>query len=132
MRALVRKGSEHKLPLGCEIVIGDALSAASYQNKVAPSATFIHLIGVPHPSPSKKEQFKKIDLVSIKEAVKAVTDAGIAHFIYLSVSMYPTKIMNDFQQIRAEGERCCCRPALKHPSFVHGMYWGLDIGGQFY
>ena len=85
VQALVRKGSEHKLPQGCEIIIGDALDAASYQHKIAPPSTFVHLIGVAHPSPAKKEQFKKIDLVSIKEAVKAATHADVIHFIYLSV-----------------------------------------------
>ena len=121
VRALVRKGSEHKLPQGCEIVIGDALDAGSYQHKIAPSSTFVHLIGVAHPSPSKKEQFKKIDLVSIKEAVKAATHAEVIHFIYLSVSMYPTKIMKDFQQVRAEGEQMLLQTNLK-TSFMRPWY----------
>src|SRR5882672_1389949 len=105
IRALVRKGSENKLRQGCEMITGNALDASSYQNKIDPSSKFVHLIGVAHPSPSKKEQFKKIDLVSIQEAVKAAMYANVSHFIYLSVSQYPTKIMKDFQEVRAEGER---------------------------
>jgi len=121
VQALVRKGSELKLPHGCEIIIGDALDATSYLHKIAPSAIFVHLVGVAHPSPSKKEQFKKIDFVSIKEAVKAATYAGVVHFIYLSVSMYPTKIMKDFQQVRAEGEELLLRTSLK-TSFIRPWY----------
>ena len=103
--ALVRKGSENKLPQGCEWIEGNALAASSYQDKILPSSIFVHLVGVAHPSPSKKEQFKTIDLVSIQEAIKAAVHANVIHFIYLSVSMYPTKIMKDFQQVRAEGEQ---------------------------
>jgi len=104
IKALVRKGSENKLPAGCEIIFGNALDATSYQNAIAPASIFVHLIGVAHPSPSKKEQFKNIDLVSIQQAVKAAAGAGIQQFVYLSVAMHPTKIMKDFQQVRAQGE----------------------------
>ena len=104
IKALVRKGSENKLPQGCSIIAGNALDAYSYQNTIAPSTIFVHLIGVAHPSPSKKELFKNIDLVSIQQAAKAAAVAGIQHFIYLSVAMHPTKIMKDFQQVRAQGE----------------------------
>jgi uncharacterized protein YbjT (DUF2867 family) len=104
IKALVRKGSENKLPPGCEVIFGNALDASSYQNNIAPATIFVHLIGVAHPSPSKKEQFKKIDLVSVQQAAKAATSAGIKHFVYLSVAMHPTKIMKDFQEVRAQGE----------------------------
>jgi uncharacterized protein YbjT (DUF2867 family) len=104
VRALVRPGSEARVAQGCEIVPGDALSAASYADKVAPSDTFVHLIGVAHPSPSKAEEFRKIDLVSCREAAKAAKGAGVRHFVYLSVAR-PAPLMKEYQAIRAEGER---------------------------
>jgi nucleoside-diphosphate-sugar epimerase len=119
--ALVRKGSENKLPQGCEMITGDALDASSYQNNIEPSSTFVHLVGVAHPSPSKKEQFKTIDLVSVQEAAKAAVYARVAHFIYLSVSQYPTKIMKDFQQVRAAGEALLLQTGLK-TSFLRPWY----------
>src|SRR5437867_1669258 len=67
--ALVRKGSESKLPDKCNIVFGNALDRSTYESNISPCETFIHLIGVAHPGPSKKEQFKSIDLVSIQQAV---------------------------------------------------------------
>jgi nucleoside-diphosphate-sugar epimerase len=121
IRALVRKGSENKLPQGCEMITGNALDASSYQNNILPASTFVHLIGVAHPSPSKKEQFKTIDLVSIQQAVKAATYAQVDHFIYLSVSQYPTKIMKDFQQVRAEGEKLLLQTNFK-TSFIRPWY----------
>lgn len=60
-------------------------------------------------------------LVSIREATKAAVYGKAAHFIYLSVSMYPTKIMKDFQQVRAEGEGLLLRTGLK-TSFVRPWY----------
>src|SRR3984893_4353791 len=88
IKALVRKGSEHNIPAGCEIVIGNALEALSYKGQVAPAKTFIHLVGVAHPSPKKKDAFRKIDFVSIQQAVKAAQHASIEHFIYLSVAQH--------------------------------------------
>ena len=104
VKALIRKGSKNKLPEGCEIIYADALDADTYKNSIAPATIFVHLIGVAHPSPTKAEQFKKIDLVSVQQAAKAAATAGVKHFIYLSVAMYPTKIMKDYQAVRAEGE----------------------------
>src|SRR5690348_18298161 len=66
IRALVRQGSENKLPAGCEIVIGNALEKESFAAKVQPSDTFVQLVGVAHPSPSKGEQFRAIDLASAR------------------------------------------------------------------
>ena len=119
--ALVRKGSENKLPAGCEIIFGDALNADSYKKNIKAGSIFVHLIGVAHPSPSKKEQFKKIDFLSIQEAVKAAREATVSHFIYLSVSQYPTRIMKDYQEIRAEGESLLLRSNLK-TSFIRPWY----------
>ena len=121
IRALVRKGSENNLSRGCAMITGNALDASSYQDKIEPSSIFVHLVGVAHPSPSKKEQFKKIDLVSIQEAAKAAVYAHVDHFIYLSVSQYPTKIMREFQQVRAEGERLLLQTGLK-TSFIRPWY----------
>jgi len=119
--ALVRKGSEKKLPAGCEMIIGDALDARSYQDHIAPASTLIHLIGVAHPSPAKKEQFRNIDLVSVQEAAQAATHARVKHFIYLSVAMYPAKIMKDFQESRARGEVLLNQSGLR-TSFIRPWY----------
>ena len=121
IQALVRNGSEHKLPPGCEVVHGDALDASTYAARIATPAIFIHLVGVAHPSPKKKEQFKQIDLVSIREAIKAVDAKDIRHFIYLSVSQYPTKIMRAYQQVRADGEQLLLSSGLK-TSFIRSWY----------
>ena len=104
LRALARKGSEHKLPRGCQAIPGDALDAASFANHVAPSDTFIQLVGVPHPSPAKAAQFQSIDLASARASVSAAASANIVHFIYVSVAQ-PAPVMKAYQSARAEAER---------------------------
>ena len=104
VRALVRSSSLSKLPAGAEGVIGDALDATTFAHRIAPSDVFIQLVGVPHPSPAKAEQFRKIDLVAIRESVRAVAGTSIRHFIYLSVAQ-PAPVMKDYIAVRAEGER---------------------------
>ena len=45
VRTLVRPGSEGKLPPGCDSVVGDALDAQSYIEKISPCDTLVHLVG---------------------------------------------------------------------------------------
>src|SRR6266481_299306 len=103
LKALVRAGSENKLPSGATGIIGDVLQMDSYTEQVRGADTFVHLIGVPHPSPAKAKQFQDVDLVSIKVAIEAARDAGVGHFIYLSVA-HPAPVMKEFIAVRSAGE----------------------------
>ncbi len=108
------------MPQGCEIVHGDALRAETYAAGIAPADTFVHLVGVAHPSPSKAEEFRKIDLVSCREAVNAAKQAGISHFVYLSVAR-PAPMMKAYQAVRAEGEAMIIASGIP-ASFVRPWY----------
>jgi uncharacterized protein YbjT (DUF2867 family) len=103
VRALVRRGSEAKLPRGCEAVAGDPLDESSFAGAVEPSDTFVQLVGVPRPSPAKARQFREIDLVSGRASVSAARRAGIRHFVYVSVAQ-PAPVMKAYQEVRAEVE----------------------------
>lgn len=104
VRALVRDGSERKLPRGCEAVSGDPLEGSSFAASVAPSDTFVQLVGVPRPSPAKARQFREIDFVSGRASVEAARAAGVKHFVYVSVAQ-PAPVMKAYWQTRAEVER---------------------------
>lgn len=132
VRALVRKGSEQKLPSGCTPIFGDALDASTFINQIKPADTFVQLVGVAHPGPGKAEQFKQIDLVSVRESVVAAKQNEIQHFIYLSVAQ-PAPIMREYQAVRAEGERLI-RESGMHATFVRpwyvlgpGHYWAYAL-----
>src|SRR3954464_2137370 len=71
VRALVRAGSESRLPAEASPILGDALKRETFAHQIASSDTFIQLVGVPHPSPAKAEQFRQIDLVSAQASVAA-------------------------------------------------------------
>ncbi len=128
VNALVRKGSETKLPPECKIIFGNALDRETFRNKIAPSETFIQLVGVAHPGPGKKKQFNEIDLKSVTESVSAAKDAGIKHFIYMSVA-YPAPIMHDYIEVRNQGEELIRQSGMNatflKPWYVlgPGHYW---------
>jgi uncharacterized protein YbjT (DUF2867 family) len=103
VRALARPGSERRLPPGCDAVSGNALEESSYSGQIAPADTFVHLVGVPHPNPTKAAAFRAVDLVSVRAAVSASQTAGVAHFVYVSVAQ-PAPVMKAYLAVRAEGE----------------------------
>ena len=102
--ALVRKGSEHKLPPGVRAIIGDPFNAATFQNWIPKGATFIQLLGVSHPSPRKKELFRSVDLQSVKASAEAAVKGSVSHFVYVSVAMTETNVMKDYRDVRKESE----------------------------
>jgi uncharacterized protein YbjT (DUF2867 family) len=102
VRALVRPGSERKLPLGAKAVPGDALSPA-YANHIPPSDTLVQLVGVAHPSPAKAAEFRKVDLPSGLAAVEAARRAKVAHLVYVSVA-HPAPMMKAYIEVRSQVE----------------------------
>ena len=120
VRVLARPGSESRVVQGCDVVHGDALRAESYAANVSPADTFVHLVGVAHPSPKKTKEFRQIDLPSCREAVQAAKQAGVRHFVYLSVAR-PAPMMLEFQAVRAEGERMIIESGIP-ASFVRPWY----------
>jgi len=103
VEGLVRKGSEGKLPAGCKMIAGDPLNSDSYKHEIS-SHTFVHLVGVPNPNPSKAKLFREIDLPAVRASVNAATHAGIKHFVYLSVA-HPAPVMKAYVQTRIEAEQ---------------------------
>ena len=102
------------------MVAADPLREDSYTESIRDCDTFVHLIGVPHPSPAKAAQFRAVDLPSIQVAVKAARDARIRHFIYLSVAQ-PASMMQAFVAVRAEGE-ALVRASGMSATFVRPWY----------
>ena len=104
VQALARHGSEHKLPHGCKVIPGEALDKNSYVLQIPPAETFVQLIGVTHPNPAKKDEFRVVDLGSARAAIDAAREAGIRHFVYVSVAQ-PAPVMKFYIEVRAEAEK---------------------------
>jgi uncharacterized protein YbjT (DUF2867 family) len=140
VRALVRDGSQRKLPLGCTAVLGNALDAASYAAQISPSDTFVQLVGVAHPSPAKAVQFRSIDFAAASGAIHAAAQAGVKHFVYLSVAQ-PAPMMKAYIAVRSECEQMIRESGMNatilRPWYVLGpghrwpyalvpMYWLME------
>jgi len=139
VRALARLGSEARVPQGCEIVQGDPLRTDSYREHIAPADTFIHLVGVGHPSPAKAAEFRRIDLASARAAVDAAVSTRVRHFVYVSVA-HPAPVMKEYIAARAEAEEAIrgsglnatilrpwyiLGPGRRWPLMLLPMYWLL-------
>lgn len=131
VKALVREGSEHKVPAGAEVITANPFDAKSFEHEIPDGAVFVQLLGVPHPSPKKAVQFREIDLKSVKASANAAALAEVSNFIYVSVAMSPSKLMAAYQSARKEGEEYCLNKKLNctfiRPWYVlgPGHWWPL-------
>jgi nucleoside-diphosphate-sugar epimerase len=103
VRVLTREQSTKRVLEGATAIIGDALSESSVAASLRPNDTLIHLVGTPHPTPSKADQFEKVDLVSIRASVNAARQVGIEHLVYVSVA-HPAPMMQAYLWVRTLGE----------------------------
>src|SRR5215471_6025395 len=100
VRGLVRRGPA---PAGCEAVMGNALDSGTWADRIQGCDTFVHLVGVAHPSPAKAAQFRSIDLAGARVAIAAARATGVAHFVYVSVA-HPAPVMREYIAARTEAE----------------------------
>jgi uncharacterized protein YbjT (DUF2867 family) len=111
VHALARRGSESKVPQGCEVVSGDPFERRTFAAAVESCDTFLQLVGVPHPSPRKAQQFLDVDLRSARESIAAAAERRIAHFIYVSVAQ-PAPVMVAYQRARFQAEEILAASGL--------------------
>jgi uncharacterized protein YbjT (DUF2867 family) len=120
VRAIARQASLARVPAGATAVVGDALSADSVAAALRPGDTVIHLVGTPHPSPTKADQFDRVDLMSIRCSVEAAKRVTISHLIYVSVAQ-PAPVMAHYLWVRSLGE-AMIREAALTASIVRPWY----------
>jgi len=132
VRVLTRPESSARVPAGAAAVVGNALDASSFQDELRPGDTLVHLVGTPHPSPSKAAEFRRVDLPSILASVAAARHAGAAHVIYVSVAQ-PAPVMHAYVAARSEGEAALAASGLAttvlRPWYVlgPGHWWPLAL-----
>ena len=118
--AVARPESLARVPAGAIATTGDALDAATFVGAIARGATLVHLVGTPHPNPSKAAQFERVDLGSVRASVDAASRAGAAHLVYVSVAQ-PAPIMRAYVAARVAGE-AAIRNAGLAATFVRPWY----------
>jgi uncharacterized protein YbjT (DUF2867 family) len=138
VRAIVRPGSEAKVPTGAEAAIGDVRSRDSVTPLVTRETVVVHLVGTSRPSPAKAAQFEALDYVAAHECIIAAKSAGARHFVYVSVAQAP--VMRAYIGVRTRVESELVESGIAHtlvrPWYVLGpghrwpyalipMYWLL-------
>jgi uncharacterized protein YbjT (DUF2867 family) len=101
------------LPTGPTPIVGDVLSRASFTPAIAPDSVVVHLVGTPHPSPSKAAQFEAVDFVSVRECIAAAQSAGARHIVYVSVA-HPARVMHAYVDARVRGEALLRESGITH------------------
>jgi uncharacterized protein YbjT (DUF2867 family) len=128
VHALVRRGSESKLAPDVSPIIGNVLDESTFATAIPPAATVVHLVGTPHPNPSKAAEFQRVDLASIKAVATAAERTRARHIVYVSVA-HPAPVMRAYIAVRQQGEalvRASGIPAtILRPWYVlgPGHYW---------
>jgi uncharacterized protein YbjT (DUF2867 family) len=128
VHALARPGSASKLPSSVRPAIGDALDAESFAAAIPSRATVVHLVGTPHPNPSKAAEFRRVDLGSIRATTIAAKRAGAAHLIYVSVA-HPAPVMRAYVAARVEGEALVSETGL--PATIVRPWYILGPGHRW-
>ena len=111
VRGLARAQSVGRVPAGAVAVVGDALDSHSFVAALRPSDTLVHLVGTPHPSPAKAAEFLRVDLASVQAAAMAAREAGVAHFVYISVAQ-PAPVMAAYVAARKAAEQAIADAGL--------------------
>src|SRR4029079_4140423 len=107
---------------------------------VSRNCVVVHLVGTPHPSPSKAAEFEALDYVAAHECIAAAKAGGAGHFVYVSVA-HPASMMRAYIDVRVRVEGELRESGLPHtivrPWYVLGpghrwpyllipMYWVLS------
>jgi len=120
VHALAREGREEAIPAGAKPVTGDALDAATFAYAIPRGATLVHLVGTPHPNPSKAAEFERVDLGSIRASATAAVASDAAHIVYVSVAR-PAPLMRSYIAARERGEATVAATGIPH-TFVRPWY----------
>lgn len=108
-------------------MLGDALESASFADKLGDADTYVQLVGVANPSPSKAQQFRDIDLRSCEQSVVAAA-AKVKQFVYVSVAQ-PAPAMQAYIEVRMRCEEIIRQTGINatilRPWYVlgPGHYW---------
>jgi uncharacterized protein YbjT (DUF2867 family) len=132
VRALARPSSVDCVPPGATAVVGDARDSTTFAGALSSTTALVHLVGTPHPGPSKAAEFERVDLPSIRASVEAAQRASIAHLVYLSVAQ-PAPVMRAYVDVRARGEAMIAEARLTatvlRPWYVlgPGHWWPVAL-----
>jgi uncharacterized protein YbjT (DUF2867 family) len=120
VRALVRPGGAARVRPGTKVQELDLFDADALASALAAGDTVVHLVGTPHPNPTKAAEFQRVDLGSARICAAAASRARVAHVVYVSVAQ-PAPMMQAYVAARAAAEAAFAAAGLT-ATFVRPWY----------
>jgi uncharacterized protein YbjT (DUF2867 family) len=120
VRALVRPGGAARVPPRTHAREVDVFDTAALAAAFDGGDTVVHLVGTPHPNPSKAAEFQRVDLGSARVCAGAAVRADVAHLVYVSVAQ-PAPMMQAYVEARASAEAAIAAAGLT-ATFVRPWY----------
>jgi NADH dehydrogenase len=86
VRALVRPGSEGKLPMhdNVEVHYGDATEPATLDGAMVDCDAVIHLVGIIREFPAKGITFERLHVEATGNLLTAAREQGVSHYLHMS------------------------------------------------
>ncbi len=126
VRALVRPGSEKKLPPGIELEIasGDVTDPAGLAEAAAGVAAAIHLVGVIREFPRRGITFEKLHLEATINVIAALKEAGVKRYLHLSALGARPDSASPYHRTKAAAEAEVRASGLKWTIFRPSLIFG--------
>src|SRR5689334_12080459 len=120
VRALVRHGAASRAGAGTDVREVDIFDVDALASALRGGDAVVHLVGTPHPNPSKAAEFQRVDLGSARVCAIAAARAGVGHAVYVSVAR-PAPMMRAYIEARAAAEAAFAATGLA-TTFVRPWY----------
>lgn len=140
VEGLCRSAASSRLATGVTPVLGDPLDASTYAYALRAEHVVVHLVGTPKPAPWKGKSFRRVDLGSVTQLVRATITSPVSHVVYVSVA-HPAPAMHAYIAARISAEaalvarnlpRTILRPwyvlgpGHRWPVVLAPMYWAAE------
>jgi nucleoside-diphosphate-sugar epimerase len=130
--ALVRPGSEHKLPgdslhnENFNLVKGNLHDPFSYQDSLKQCEAVIHLVGIIREIPSKDLTFQRIHIDGTKNLVEAAVNAGVQRFVHMSALGARPTATSEYHATKWAAEELVRAGGLDYVIFRPSVIFGPD------
>ncbi len=106
VRALVRSGSEGKLPIekNLEVRLGDATEPQSLEGMLEGCEAVIHLIGIIREFPGKGVTFRKLHFEATRNLVEAAREQGVKRYLQMSANGVRRDAESNYHKTKWQGE----------------------------
>jgi len=128
--ALVRKGSEKKLPFtdGVEIVHGDLLDGGSWTSALEKADAVIHLVGIIREFPLKGITFERMHFEATRAIVDAAKACGIKKYSHMSANGASENGVSGYQTTKWQSEKLVENSGMDYTIFRPSVIFGDPHG----